>query len=299
MSPSLSVPARLSLGPILFHWDAEAKRDFYFRIADEAPVDIVYLGEPVCSKRALFLEPHLPEIIERLRRAGKEVVVSTLALITSDREMAALGELTALPDLMVEVNDIGGVRLFRDRPHVIGPFVNVYNEGTLAYLAGCGMRRIVLVAEMPKASIATLASAAHDIELEIQAFGRLPLAVSARCYHARTHGLHKDGCQYVCGLDPNGLSVETLEGEGFLAINGVQTLSFTVCSLLAEVIELRRLGLDIFRLWPHELDMVAVAQLFRDVLDGREDPDAAEARLADWINWAPLSRTLYHGVGAG
>lgn len=298
MSISLGVPARISLGPILFHWDAEAKRDFYFRIADEAPVDIVYLGEAVCSKRAPFLEPYLPEIIERLRRAGKEIVVSTLALITNEREMASLRELAALPDLMVEVNDIGGARLFRGRPHVIGPFVNVYNEGTLDYLAAQGMIRLVLVAELPKASIATLAAAARGVELEVQAFGRLPLAISARCYHARLHGFHKDGCQYVCGLDPNGLRVETLEGDRFLAVNGIQTLSFTVRSLLAEFAALQRLGINIFRLWPQALDMVAVARLFRDVLDGREDPDIAESRLAGWIDWASLSRSLYDGVGA-
>ncbi len=41
--------ATLSLGPVLFNWDAEDKRDFYFRIADEALLDAVYVGEVVCS----------------------------------------------------------------------------------------------------------------------------------------------------------------------------------------------------------------------------------------------------------
>ena len=32
-------PMKLTLGPILFNWEADAWRDFYFRIADEARVD--------------------------------------------------------------------------------------------------------------------------------------------------------------------------------------------------------------------------------------------------------------------
>ena len=35
--------AELTLGPNLFNWAPEQWRDFYFRIADEAPVGIVYL----------------------------------------------------------------------------------------------------------------------------------------------------------------------------------------------------------------------------------------------------------------
>ncbi len=48
--------AQLTLGPLLYHWDAEKRRDFYFKIADEAPVDCVYLGEVICSKREPYFE---------------------------------------------------------------------------------------------------------------------------------------------------------------------------------------------------------------------------------------------------
>ena len=47
-----AVASELTLGPVLFNWQPERWRDFYFRIADEAPVATVYLGEAVCSKRA-------------------------------------------------------------------------------------------------------------------------------------------------------------------------------------------------------------------------------------------------------
>ena len=71
----------LTLGPILFNWKPEKRRDFYFRIADEAPIDCVYLGEVVCSKREPFFVDDLPAIAERLRAAGKQVALSTLALV--------------------------------------------------------------------------------------------------------------------------------------------------------------------------------------------------------------------------
>ena len=52
---------RLTLGPIPFHWAEQEKMDFYAAIADEAPVDTVYLGEVICSKRAPFFDHRLEE----------------------------------------------------------------------------------------------------------------------------------------------------------------------------------------------------------------------------------------------
>ncbi len=285
--------ATLSLGPVLFNWEAEDKRDFYFRIADEAPLDTVYLGEVVCSKRTSFFDPFLPEVVERLQRGGKQVVHSTLALIMGEREMDAVRALAGEADFLVEANDIGGVALLAGRPHVVGPFVNVYNEGTLAYLESQGATRVSLPWELSSRPLAALAKNAAA-ELEVQVFGRVPLAISARCYHARAHGLHKDGCQYVCAGDRDGLSVETLDGEAFLAVNGTQTLSHTVLNLIGELDELRAMGIGAFRLWPHDIDMVAVARVFRDVLDGRRTPGDGRRRLRTLTGFAPFSNGLYH-----
>jgi collagenase-like PrtC family protease len=132
--------------------------------------------------------------------------------------------------------------------------------------------------------------------LEVQAFGRLPLALSARCYHARGHGLHKDGCQYVCGEDADGLSVSTLDGAPFLAVNGTQTLSFTIYNLVAELSALLAMGIGRFRLWPHAIDMVAVAEIFRAVLDDSMEVPEATSRLARLADFAPFSNGFYHGV---
>jgi collagenase-like PrtC family protease len=291
----MDAKAKLTLGPVLYNWPAEVKRDFYLRIADEAAVDIVYLGEVVCSKRSSFFEPYVPEVSERLARAGKEVVHSTLALIMNAREMETVRALALAPDLRVEANDISGAALLAGRPHVIGPFVNVYNEGTLEVLARNGATRVVLPCELPAESLAVLGRTVGGTELEVQVFGRLPLALSARCYHARAHDLHKDGCRYICEQDPDGMALETLDGDGFLAVNGTQTLSHSLCCLLRELAALQDLGMGCFRLWPQSVDMVAVAGIFRGVLDGRDDPAEAETRLGELVEIAPFSNGFYHG----
>ncbi len=295
MNGASETKAKLALGPLLFNWPSGERRDFYFRIADEAPIDTVYVGEVVCQKRAVFLEPVFAEIVERLTRAGKEVVLSTLALVMTDEERAALRATAAESELLVEANDIAAVAALSGRPHVIGPFVNAYNEGALDALFARGAQWVSLPAELSAEAIATLAAHAGGARLEVQAFGRLPLALSARCYHARIHGLHKDGCRYVCGENPNGLDLETLDGEPFLAVNGTQTMTYTVCNLIGALDALAALGVGRVRLWPQAVDMVAVAEAFRSVLDGREEAEAAAARLEDLVGFAPFAAGFYEG----
>ena len=287
----------LTLGPVLFNWQPERWRDFYFQVADEAPVDTVYVGEIVCSKRAPFYAEHIPTVIERLAAAGKEVVLSTPALVTTDRERTAVRELIEAADYRLEANDIGALAYLAGKPHDIGPLVNVYNEATLAWMAGNGATRICLPPELTREALRALAgeAAKQSVALEVMVFGRLPLAISARCYHARAHGLHKDGCQFVCNQDDDGMRVDTLDGEAFLAVNGTQTLSYTYNALLSELSELSAMGINRFRLSPHSMDMVAVARLYRALLDGTLSAAEARARLAEMVGAAPLSNGFYQG----
>ena len=44
---------KLSLGPVLFYWDRQQTLDFYANMASQ-PLDVIYLGETVCSKRRAF-----------------------------------------------------------------------------------------------------------------------------------------------------------------------------------------------------------------------------------------------------
>jgi len=293
----MSAPSRLApslaLGPVQYNWPVDDWRDFYFRIADEAPVDTVYVGETVCSKRTPFYAPVLPEVIERLTDAGKEVIISTLSLVMSGPERAELVETTGA-DFMVEANDMAAVALLEGRRHVIGPTINVYNEATLAVLARRGAQRVCLPAELAREAITALA-ADPPADLEVQVFGRLPLAISARCYHARAHGLSKDSCRYVCAEDRDGLALDTLDHEAFLTVNGVQTQSHSYCNLIGELADLQALGVTRFRLWPQDCDMVAVAALFRRVAEGALAADEALAQLEDITGGVAFSNGFYHG----
>jgi collagenase-like PrtC family protease len=254
--------------------------DFYARIADEVPVERVVVGEVVCSKRSPFRTEALAHVIERLERGGKEVVLATLVLPTLKREVAEIIDITQDGARLIEVNDVTALAAVAGRPHIAGPFLNVYNEETLAELASLGTSTVCLPPELSLASIAAIAAHRGATDIEVFAFGRAPLAVSARCYHARTNGLAKDACKYVCEQDSDGLLVETLDGTAFLAVNGIQTLAAGVTMLGAEVADLTRAGVGRLRLSPHSCDMVTVIKAYRDLIDGQIDGDQLVACLS-------------------
>lgn len=283
----------LTLGPLLFHWSPARRRDFYFRMADEAPVDCVHLGEVVCAKREPLYTKDLPEIAARLRAAGKQVVISTLALVTTPREIQAIQD-HCDAGYLVEANDVSCLRALAGKPHVIGPLLNIFNEGSLAYAARCGAIRIVPPPEVSAAGIGVLAAHANGMEIEAMVFGRQTLSVAARCYHARSRDLHKDNCQFACEDEPDGLPVRTLDGQDIVTINGTQTMSHAYVVLLREMADLAASGVRRFRLSPQDVDMVAVARLVRDTLDGRIEPDEAMARLPLIIGAVPMINGYMH-----
>ena len=166
----------------------------------------------------------------------------------------------------------------------------------MARLAANGAVHITLPAEIPGDTMGVLADRAREIDvtLEAQVYGRMSLALSARCYHARAHNRDKDNCQLVCEEDPDGLALNTLRGEPFLAINGVQTLSYTCLNLMQELGDMQDAGIDAFRLSPHDHDMGAVVQLFRGVLDGDLEATEACTKLGEIGLDAPFSNGFYH-----
>lgn len=286
---------RLVLGPLLFHWPAAKIRDFYFRIADEADLDAVVLGEVVCSKRLPFSEEVFGEVMPRLERAGKEVILASPLLIAGAREEAIAAALAQGGGRLIEAGDVAMLALLGGRRHTIGPFVNVYNGATARHLLEGGALRITLPPELPAGAVLRIAEAVGGEALEVFAFGRMPLAISARCIEARLAGRRKDDCRFACSGAPEGRVVYTLEGRPLLAVNGVQTLSFGCLNLIGEVPALRRAGIGGIRLSPQDCDMVEVAAVFRAVAEERLTPGEGLGRLAALLPGMPFVNGHYHG----
>lgn len=292
--------AELTLGPILFHWPADKKRDFYFQIADESPVDTVYIGEVICSKRSPFFESYYEEIAERLQKSGKKVVFSSLAEVMIPRERKMTEGLCSVEtcNIEIEANDSAALYHLRGTPHRIGSFLNVYNEDTMEFLVSKGAKHFTLPPELPSSVLKILAQKARalDVTIEVQVYGRVGLALSARCYHARSHNRVKDNCQFVCEQDPDGMTLNTINGTPFLSINGIQTLSYHCLSLLNELDDMKKMGIQAFRISPHNHDMVKTSSLYRDVLDKTISPKEALVKLKKTGLQIPFSNGFYHGT---
>jgi O2-independent ubiquinone biosynthesis protein UbiV len=272
---------KLSLGPIPYYWERERVIAYYDRIAGAA-VDIVYLGETVCSKRrALCLSDWL-EIARQLIDAGKEVVLSTLTLIEAESEVSYMRSIVENGRYPVEANDMAAVNMLEGvAPFVIGPHVNVYNNRTLELMAHAGARRWVMPLELDHDSLVELqAGRPAGLETEVFVYGRLPLAFSARCFTARAHNLPKDDCGFRCADYPEGLFLRTREGNSFLNLNGIQILSGDTYNLVNEVGAMRALGVDILRLAPQPQGILEIIEVFRRVMEGNLELSSAEAILA-------------------
>jgi collagenase-like PrtC family protease len=134
---------KLALGPLLYYWPRQRVLDFYAAIV-ELPVDVVYLGEAVCSRRHEMRLSDWLDVAAALLDAGKEVALSTLPLIESESDLKAVRRLidAAQDDarLTVEANEMGAVRMLSERGQrfVAGPTLNVFNSRTLEILADCG-----------------------------------------------------------------------------------------------------------------------------------------------------------------
>jgi O2-independent ubiquinone biosynthesis protein UbiV len=271
---------KIALGPLLYYWPREVVLGFYEKMA-ATPVDIVYLGETVCSRRHELRLADWLQVADALSAAGKEVVLSSQVLLESGSEVTTMHKIADNGRFMVEANDMGAVhRLAGKAPFVAGPHLNLYNLPAVQWMASLGATHWVVPLEMKRDDVALLQrDGASGMAAEVFAYGRMPLAYSARCFTARHHNLPKDDCHFSCVRYPGGLTLKTREGEEFLVLNGTQTQSARVCNLLDQLQDMRTIGVSVVRLSPQLEHMTEVIALFDAVRHGGLAADQASQRL--------------------
>ena len=286
----------LALGPLLYYWPRQETLAFYADVAT-SPVDTVYLGETVCSRRHELRLDDWIGLARDLAATGKEVVLSTQSLIESESDLKTLRQITGQGDFRVEANDMGAVRLLEANQvsnWIAGPTLNIFNPQTLDLLMAAGARRWVVAPEISGADLAAVrAGLAAPIETEVYAYGRLPLAYSARCFTARHFNLQKDACEFRCLSVEDGIVLRTREGEPFLTLNGIQTQSARVHNLLADLPNLAGRA-EILRISPQGAHTLDIITLFRAALDAKLTPSAALDASRDYMPEAPCNG-FWHG----
>jgi collagenase-like PrtC family protease len=287
---------KLALGPLLYYWPRQETLDFYAGIA-ASPVDVVYLGETVCSRRhELRLDDWL-NLGRELAAVGKEVVLATQSLIESESDLKTLRQIIGQGEFRVEANDMGAVRLLAEAgvsDWVAGATLNIFNPHTLELLREAGAGRWVVAPEIPGAALAEVrAGLTRPIETEVFAYGRLPLAHSARCFTARHFNLQKDACEFRCLSIMDGIPLRTREGQSFLTLNGVQTQSARVHNLLADLPSLASRA-EVLRISPQGAHGRDIIDIFRAALDGRLTPVTALDASRDYMPEAPCNG-FWHG----
>ncbi len=259
---------KISLAAVPYFWSKESYLSFYHQVAS-APVDIVYIGETVCSKRRSMKLADWLAIAELLSANGKQVVLSTLTLLEAESELGYLSKLASQKNYLIEANDVAAIQIASENKNsfVAGSAINIYNNRSLMRLKELGMSRWVVPVELGCDDLLPMIqlAARESVEIEYQVFGRMPLAYSARCFTARHHQLTKDQCQLRCLEDEQGILVNTQEGEGFVQINGIQTQSSKVSNLIHQSLSLLNHGIDIFRIVPvSAVDTIEVIQQISD-----------------------------------
>ena len=289
----------LTVGPVLYYWPRAELIRFYEAVG-RSGVTSVGLGEIVCSRRHEMKLADWMAVGRELRSAGKEVVIGTQALMESESDLRQARAWVDNGEFLVEANDAAAVRLVAERaPWVIGGYVNVYSSATLNEYVSLGAVRWVPPVELSLSAIEQVNPGNACVSSEIHVFGRMPLALSARCFTARHFDLPKDQCAFLCGNYPDGLNLKTREGRPFLAFNGIQTLSGAYLCLLPQAQALRNTRIRRLRLSPCSEGFMRVIDVYESVFNRGADATDAVGELQSLGLPGPLANGYVYERRAG
>ena len=163
---------------------------------------------------------------------------------------------------------------------VAGPFVNIYNQQTLAALEA-------LAVPLGDAGGAVARYAGGDAGTAA-GFGRdraVPLSVAClwHCRHAVSPpaptSCPRTTASSAVSTTPTACC-STQDDARFLALNGIQTQSAQTYHLLHQLDDIRRPGVDVLRISPQSRHTPAIIQAFSDVLHSRLDAAQAHADIS-------------------
>lgn len=282
---------KYALGPVLWYWPTDTLQAFYQAAAD-SQAEIVYLGEAVCSKRRATKYADWMGMAKELADCGKQVVLSTLALLQSPSELTELKKYVDNGEFLIEANDMGTVNMASEAglPFVAGHALNCYNAVTLRLLLKMGMMRWCMPVELSREWLAHLLTQCDELgirnkfEVEVLSYGHLPLAYSARCFTARAENRGKDDCQTCCIEYPQGRALRSQEDQQVFVLNGIQTMSGYCYNLGNELISMQGL-VDIVRLSPEGTNTLSMLDAFRNNEMGKQPLPLASRQQCNGYWW--------------
>ncbi|MFJ1231131.1 U32 family peptidase [Yersinia proxima] len=260
---------KYALGAVLYYWPKTDIETFY-QAAASSSADIIYLGENVCTKRREMKVGDWLALAKDVAASGKQVVISTLALLQAPSELNELKRYVENGEFLLEANDLGAVNMAAERglPFVAGHALNCYNAYTLRILHRQGMMRWCMPVELSRDWLANVLQQCEELgfrnqfEVEVLSYGHLPLAYSARCFTARSEDRAKDECETCCIKYPQGRPVLSQEEQQVFILNGIQTQSGYCYNLGNDLISMQGL-VDIVRLSPQGMETLGVIDQFR------------------------------------
>ncbi|WP_174849125.1 U32 family peptidase [Yersinia artesiana] len=260
---------KYALGAVLYYWPKTDIETFY-QAAANSSADIIYLGENVCTKRREMKVGDWLALAKDVAASGKQVVISTLALLQAPSELNELKRYVENGEFLLEANDLGAVNMAAERglPFVAGHALNCYNAYTLRILHRQGMMRWCMPVELSRDWLANVLQQCEELgfrnqfEVEVLSYGHLPLAYSARCFTARSEDRAKDECETCCIKYPQGRPVLSQEDQQVFILNGIQTQSGYCYNLGNDLISMQGL-VDIVRLSPQGMETLGVIDQFR------------------------------------